>query len=343
MTKKDNSTDKLTGTTIDTTVYDHLIVGCGNRGLSTLAQLLESQNAGESTESAIVALEASSRIGGTQFLISRTSEAHVPSSPIFEVVRQLPELKIWWEKNWVSPAEVEWTAKDWAFIIPQWQNFFQPLVELKVKADVTERVKTHVQLETPVSEICFKDELWHVRSGEHTFKTKNLHWTLGLKALQSCIGKKEAEEFMEKNSAFQEAARDAEGVFVATYPGAQGEAQFVAIPVRHDHKLYLSFVSIFDGHAECFTFLHSDLLKFPKDLSSFEKSLKRTLKHTLSHYLPEVQTPTVGVFSEAKGYSMASPWKLKNRADKNIFFVEENIDTALAATTDQTREAGTDL
>src|SRR5690606_6177297 len=107
--------------------------------------------------------------------------------------------------------------------------------EVHVKNEVLEAVKAYVKLEKPVSEISYADGVWNIRSGEKIYLAKKLHWTLGLKALQSCIGKKQAEEYMEKNPHFNEAARDAEGVFVADYKGATGESLLVGIPVRHDH------------------------------------------------------------------------------------------------------------
>lgn len=302
--------------------FENIIIGCGSKGLATLSKLLD-DNPG--TENLVIALEASSRIGGTQFLISRTVESGTHNPAIYEVVRELPELKIWWERNWVSPSEVNWSDKDWAYTLPQWQNYFKKTSELKIKTDVLESLKPYVLIEKPVSEINYENGLWSIRSGEKLFLTKKLHWTLGLKALQSCVGKKQAEEYMEKNPNFNEAARDAEGVFAANYTGAIGEAKFVALPVRHDHKLYLCFASLNEGQVESFTFLHNDILKHPKELSSFEKSIKRTLKHTLSESITELSNASVGVLTEAKGYSMASPWKLKHLEQKSIYFVNEEL------------------
>ncbi|MEZ4814158.1 MAG: hypothetical protein R3A80_02995 [Bdellovibrionota bacterium] len=303
--------------------FENLLVGCGSRGLATLNDLLK--DLPEESKSKTHALEASSRIGGTQFLISRLAEAGTENTSLYEVQRQLPELKIWWEREWLNSSEVDWQHADWAYVLPQWQSFFKALVELKVKTDIFESVKPFVELEKPVSEITYSDGLWTVHSGEKTYTTHKLHWTLGLKALQACVGKKQAEVYMEKNPQFNEAARDAEGVFVADYLGAQGESKFIGIPVRHDHKLYLCFVSLHEGRVETFTFLHNDLLKQPKELSSFEKAVKRTLKHTLSNHISELSSPTLGVFTEAKGYSLASPWRLKTLQEKGIYFVNEEL------------------
>lgn len=305
-----------------TYTFENIIIGCGSKGLATLWNLVQSE---DKSENLVIALEASSRLGGTQFLISRTAESGSHNAAIYEVVRELPELKVWWERNWLSPTEVDWNDKDWAYKLPQWQSYFKNISELKVKPEVLETIKPYVQIEKPVSEISYENGLWSIRSGEKSYLAKKLHWTLGLKALQSCIGKKQAEEYMEKNPDFHEAARDAEGVFVANYSGAQGETKLVAIPVRYDHKLYLTFVSTHEGQVETFTFLHNEILKQPKELSSFEKAIKRTLKHTLSETITELSNPAVGVLSEAKGYSMASPWKLKHLEQKGIYFVNEEL------------------
>ncbi len=307
-------------------IFDDIIVGCGSRGLACLWDYL--QNASlpvEELSTTVLALEASSRIGGTQFLISRIAENGSHNSHLYDVVRALPEIKIWWERTWTSPSDVDWSHKDWAYVLPQWQSFFKASSEVHVKNEVLEAVKAYVKLESPVSEISYSDGIWHIRSGEKTYLAKKLHWTLGLKALQSCVGKKQAEEYMEKNPHFSEAARDAEGVFVADYKGATGESLLVGIPVRHDHKLYLTFASLHEGNVESFTFLHSDLLKQPKELSSFEKSIKRTIKHTLANSITELENPAMGVFSEAKGYTLASPWRLKNLEDKGIYFLSEEV------------------
>lgn len=303
--------------------YEHLLVGCGSRGLAILNDLLNTLP--EEAKSKILALEASSRIGGTQFLISRLTEGGTENASLYEVQRQLPELRIWWERAWINAHEVDWKNSDWAYVLPQWQSFFKPQVELKVKSDIIETVKPFVELEKPVSEISYTDGTWTVQSGDKTYATQKLHWTLGLKALQACVGKKQAEAYMEKNPQFIEAARDAEGVFVADYQGAQGESQFVGIPVRYGHKLYLCFVSLHEGRVETFTFLHSDILKQPKELSSFEKAIKRTLKHTLSNSITELTSPTLGVFTEAKGYTLASPWRFKTIQEIGIYFVNEEL------------------
>lgn len=301
-------------------IFENIVIGCGSKGLATLWKILQED---DSAENKVVALEASSRLGGTQFLISRTAESGAFNTDVYESLRTLPELKVWWERAWTSPTDVDWGDKDWAYVLPQWQSYFKSVAELHIRSEILEAVKAYVQVEKPVSEISFEDGIWKIRSGDKIFLAKKLHWTLGLKALQSCVGKKQAEEYMEKNPHFNEAARDAEGVFVANYSGAQGETQFVALPVRHDHKLYLSFVFLHEGQIETFTFLHNDILKQPKELSSFEKSVKRTLKHTLSEFVGEIGNPSVGVLSEAKGYSMASPWKLKHVEQKKIYFINE--------------------
>lgn len=314
----------MTSGTNETHIFEDIIIGCGSRGLATLWDSIQNSTHTD-LENKVLALEASARIGGTQFLISRSAESGTHNAAIYDVVRELPEIKVWWERQWANAADVDWQHKDWAYVLPQWQSFFKSLSELKVKNEVLEAVKNYVKLEKPVSEISYEERVWNIRAGDKSYFAKKLHWTLGLKALQSCVGKKQAEEYMEKNPHFNEAARDAEGVFVADYKGGVGESLFVALPVRHDHKLYLTFVSIHEQNVETFTFLHSDLLKQPKDLSSFEKSIKRTLKHTLANSITELETPTLGVFSEAKGYTLASPWRLKDLDTKGIYFVSEEL------------------
>ena len=305
---------------------DILVAGCGSVGLPLLKEILQ-KNKDHSLK--IIALEASFRIGGNAFFASRINSSSkkdlTNSSP-------LPTLKVWWDRAWMNPDQVEWTSKEWAFALPQWETYFSPCnikpSSSPTSSDLDSEVQKHIQNETPISEVKFENNQWLLCSGEKTYTAPKLYWTLGLKNFQNCFGKKQAEEFLVKNPSFVEGAREAEGVLAAEYNFSHSEQtiaeSFVAIPVRFESKLYLSFVFLTSQKAETFTYLHNDLLKSPKELSSFEKALKRSLKHVFANCIQELENPCLGIINEAQGYEKAQPWTLKDCPEKGIFFVSES-------------------
>lgn len=305
--------------------FDILVAGCGSVGLPLLKEILQ-KNLTSSCK--IVALEASSRIGGNSFFASRVNSCSKKDSPYLAA---LPPLKIWWDRTWIDPKEVEWSSKEWAFVLPQWETYFSPCAisppSLTTTLDFNDEIQKHFQSETPISEVKFENNLWTLCSGEKTYCAPKLYWTLGLKNFQNCFGKKQAEEFLVKNPSFMEGAREAEGVLAAEYSFPKPEHEitesFVAIPVRFESKLYLSFVFLNSQKVESFTYLQNDLLKSPKELSSFEKALKRSLKHVFATSISELENPSLGVINEAQGHEKAQPWTLKDCPEKGIFFVSE--------------------
>jgi len=322
---------------------DILVAGCGSVGLPLLKDLIETNKELSKT---IIALEASGRIGGNSFFASRLYPDSQRLDNSFEFEKKMPPLKIWWDRSWLDPQEVEWSSKEWAFVIPQWQNYFNPCSIFKQNTSsngaLISEVTSSIQTEKPISEVCFENNLWTVRSGDDVYSTPKLFWTLGLKNFQNCYGKKQAEEFLVKNNSFCEEAREAEGILAAeyTFPASEPTTNesFVGIPVRYESRLYLSFVFLSEKKIETFTYLHNDLLKSPKDLSSFEKALKRSLKHVFSNSFVEIENPNLGVINEARGYEKALPWTLQDCPEKGIFFVSESSIKESQCTLNETSE-----
>jgi hypothetical protein len=308
---------------------DVLVAGCGSIGFSLIKKII-SENKKSPVE--IVALEASSRVGGNNFFASRISPNLEYIKTNTEADNKLPALKIWWERSWLDPQEVDWSSNDWAFVLPQWKAFFSQCSIHKTipsAQDLENELQNHVQTEKPISEVRFENNLWILCSGDKTYSAPKLYWTLGLKNFQNCFGKKQAEEFLIKNPNFIENAREAEGILAAEYTFLQLEQHFnesfIAIPVRFESKLYLSFVYLSFQKIQTFTYLQNDLLKNPKELSSFEKALKRTLKHVLANTLSELENPNLGIINEAQGYGLGQPWMLQDCPEKGIFFVSERV------------------
>ena len=301
-------------------IFDILVAGCGSVGLPLLNTLVSDK---KESSFEILALEASSRIGGNNFFVSRIA------TDLIE--KKIPPLKVWWERSWSEPKQVDWSSKEWAFVIPQWKFYFSHCSIHKTNNLSAQNLENHfqnyVQTERPISEVKFENNLWILCSGEKTYSAPKLYWTLGLKNFQNCFGKKQSEEFLIKNPTFIEEAREAEGVLAAEYTFPKSEQEhpesFVAIPVRFESKLYLSFVYLTTQKIETFTYLHNDLLKNPKDLSSFEKALKRSLKHVFSNIISELENPNLGVINEAQGHDLGQPWMLQDCPEKGIFFVSE--------------------
>jgi hypothetical protein len=308
---------------------DVLVAGCGSIGLPLLEKIVSEK---KDVSLQVLALEASSRIGGTSFFASRITAGFEDSKKLNEIEKKIPELKVWWDRSWLEPQDVDWSSKEWAFVLPQWKAYFSQCFNCKALTSSTQNLESQfqncVQTEQPISEVRFENNTWTLCSGEKTYSAPTLYWTLGLKNFQNCFGKKQAEEFLIKNPDFIEEAREAEGVLAAEYTFPKSESEentesFVAIPVRFESKLYLSFVYLTAQKVETFTYLHNDLLKNPKELSSYEKALKRSLKHVFSNIISELENPNLGIINEAQGHGLGQPWMLQDCPEKGIFFISE--------------------
>lgn len=312
---------------------DVLVAGCGSIGLPLLEKIVSEK---KDVSFQVLALEASSRIGGNSFFASRITAGFEDTKKLNDIEKKIPELipelKVWWDRSWLKPQEVDWSSKEWAFVLPQWKSYFAQCFTAKALTSSAQNLEIQfqncVQTEQPISEVRFENNTWILCSGEKIYSAPRLYWTLGLKNFQNCFGKKQAEEYLIKNPDFIEEAREAEGVLAAeyTFPKAETEEDtesFVAIPVRFESKLYLSFVYLTAQKAETFTYLHTDLLKNPKELSSFEKALKRSLKHVFSNIISELENPNLGIINEAQGYEQGQPWMLQDCPEKGIFFISE--------------------
>lgn len=302
---------------------DLIVVGCGNSGLLSLNKILK-----DNPEAEVLGLEATLKIGGATSLSSRLMPLQSMLPDFYKVRETLKAPLIWWERQWTSPADVEWENKDWAFVIPQWKLYFQELKYVEFDTESLNALSQKIKLESPVAQISKEDDKWVVHSGEKTYSASKLVWSLGLKALNACYGKKESEAFMCPNSNFVAEATEAESLLSLdfSYKGdlkfssEEVGSSFVAVPVRHDQKLYLCFVYVSATSLETFTFLPSDFVKQPKDVSSFEKSIKRTLKHVLGETL-DLSTQYIALMDDGRSLAMSSRWSLESSESEKITFV----------------------
>lgn len=304
---------------------DLIVVGCGNSGLLSLNKILKENNGAN-----VLGLEASQKIGGAKSLASRliAKDADVPE--FYQVRAELKAPQVWWERQWMSPEQVDWKDSDWAFVLPQWNTFFQELKYVEFNSESLISLKEKIKLESPVAEISKESDKWIVKSGEKSYRSSELVWSLGLKALQVCLGKKESESFLTPNSQFVAEATDAESMLSldfkvkgeASFSAEQVGTNFVAVPVRHEHKLYLCFVYVTADALETFTYLASDFVKQPKDVSSFEKSIKRTLKHVLGEKM-ELSTEHIALSEDGRSLALSSRWSLESKPEERIRFVGE--------------------
>src|ERR1041385_2463019 len=104
--------------------YTDLVIGCGKVGLPLLWELTRSP--GHEAHG----LEATSRVGGSSFLISRLQKRKDILTAAFDEKRTLPNLEIWWEREWKLCSDVDWSSEEWAYVLPQWKYFFEELVEV---------------------------------------------------------------------------------------------------------------------------------------------------------------------------------------------------------------------
>ena len=296
--------------------YDKIFVGCGRSGTNLLLKEPELAN--------VLAFEASPIVGLGNFLPNKLFPSGSFPRPL-QNQRNLPPLQIYWEKSFHSPDQMDFLPKDWAFVLPQWKLFFGQLSVVDFSPEDLTTLRPSIKLQNPVGEITFDsepstDSRWTVRSGDDVYSANQIVWTLGLKAFQACLGKKTAEAFLVSNPNFLESARDAEGVFSVNYVPSQNfsDEKFIALPVRHNGKLYLSFISIASSRFETFTYLPNDFLEQPKEISSFEKSLRRTIKHILETEIETTGLSEIGLTKLGLGSSLASPWSLDSDPERGL-------------------------
>jgi len=310
-----------------------LIVGAGPAGLSAARRLQKAH-----PEMQILVLEAADRSGG-----KAQSGLHLvnsSSSEAFELLvgEELKPALIRWEKSWLPHSEVKWQGEDWIGELPQWKLYLEGTKKLFFgipESDIDVPVKTLSPI-SRLSEITESTEYrWKLESPENTYLCKRVIWAAGLTAFQNAYGKHEAQAFLTANPLFDAKAQDFRGgvafeigfVEKATLNEEIPHGTVLGIPLRHNGKRHLILAAfVNDQLLKTLTHVHLDLLTDPKEVLSFQKSLRRAV-HSLFTAVDETKISESWVVStRVGGHSLGSPWVLDAAPEGAIEFVgEESI------------------
>lgn len=265
-----------------------IVVGAGPAGL-TAARNYQLRY----PDSQVLVLESDNRPGGRAstglHLLTTENLDQYPTV----LSRELKGTKVRWERAWVDASEVDWSDKDWIAVIPQWSLYLRGhrSLYLGLKNPETE---VAVKYQSPVSKIFFKKEedfsVWVLETPAKIYHVKKVIWAAGYKAFQNAFGKIEAQGVLEANPKFLSEAQDYQGGIALDFDfgstptfeeGFDAEGIF-ALPVRHNGKLFLMFGALENTTVKTLTHVPAEMLSDPKEMLSFQKSLRRGLKGILT-------------------------------------------------------------
>jgi len=317
-------------------LFDTIVVGAGPAGILCATQCAES---GKS----VLLLEAAEVAGGsakTGFSLVDSEEAL--NFPIL-TGSILEPIQIRWERQWVSPSEVDWNSKEWEAPLPQWQSMLDRVLSYFIDMATAPHCGITTEFRLPVIGLRFEDSLWIVVTPEGDFQASEIHWSAGIMAFQNAIGKLESQRFLVENPKYQMAAADYRGGMGIDWElSAEDAANFTVapyrlfgLPVRFEGKLMLLIGALVSNEAglilRTFVHLHHERLKDPKTLSAIQKSIRRGLNSLFGEdQAPKNPKERSYVHDRILGHIEGTPWVLHAREDSpRLNFIGE--ESALAA------------
>ena len=314
---------------------DCVVVGGGPAGMAALGAVKKQLG----DDAKVVLLEAAPSFGGRSK--SALHLLDVDASQSFAIVTSnfLDPLKVRWEREWVDFDQVNWQAKDWVAVLPQWTPLSVSLktVLMDVNLSVDESWENlETKLQSPVNFLAPSKPLegsedgaethWELRSPDAIYFTPKVVWAAGLKPFQNAFGKQEAQEYLVANPRYQMDAADFRGGIAFDLEFAKGvqpiwtegfpENALFGVPTRFEGKFYLMLGALVRDEnrvtLRTLTHVHQDLLSDPKLVASFQKALRRSIKTLFE--LPEgaeIPMEQWVVSDRILGHSMGSNWLLK--------------------------------
>lgn len=348
-------------------VFDLIVVGAGPAGLRAIeAELAKNSSA------SILCLEATDRLGGRARSGLHLVPASLSSYSALKLGLSLGSAKIRWEREWVSPDQVDWTHKDWPGKLPQWDLYFrEPMAVVQETAtqnsiqEIPESVKDRVtfQLNCPVSKLTASNDTsvdgWQFETSLGTFVSQRAVWAAGLTAFQNAVGKKEAQSAQVANPFHNDVADDFRGGIALSlhfdqrpeFEDGFPDGGIFGLPVKHGGSYHLILGCLQPGLNDgwdllTLTHVHRDILAQPQDVMGFQKSLRRALKSLLktnaeaSSESPDVipaKTSEKWVVSDrVMGHAFGTPWLLGAGIGETLVFAGDECVLACSATRQDT-------
>ncbi len=321
---------------LDTTerFVETLVVGAGPAGITAARRLQKSH-----PEMQILVLEAGDRSGGRAQSGLHLVDANLANSYAILMGESLEPAKIRWEKSWVSSTEVKWEGQDWVADLPQWKLYLEGTKKLFLGLQDSD-VEVAVKALSPVSQIArltYGTEFnWKLETSAHTYHCKRVVWAAGLTAFQNAYGKHEAQEFFEANPSFNPKAQDFRGgvavdLNFSEAPSFTEEIPtncVLAIPVKHSGKRYLILAAWANTkQLRTLTHVHLDLLSDPKEIASFQKSIRRGIHALIKDFDEGKCSESWVVSNRVGGHCIGSPWVFALGIPSSLEFVgEESIE-----------------
>lgn len=312
--KKDNEVvDELPA------LWDQIVVGAGPAGLIAAHQARE-----RDPNARVLCLEAGDRTGGRSGSGLHLLPAPLALNPYLRTGPVLAPAKVRWERQWVSPSDVDWEDKDWSAILPQWELYFDKEMVPSLGTVMPFDGAT-LRFHSPVNRLTRSQDTsmdgWRVEApGLPPLFAPRVTWAAGLTAFQNAVGKQESVEFLTANPFLNPAAMDHRaGVSLSLHftKRPNFEASFpvnsvFGLPVRHGGKLSLMIGAAFplEGDAwtlQTLTHVHRELLLEPNEMMSFQKSLRRAAKSLLDGE-GEAFTERWVVSDRVGGHAFGSSW-----------------------------------
>lgn len=257
-----------------------LVVGAGPSGLEAAEQL-----AADGID--FLVLESAERTGG-----GAASGLHLRDAALTENTDTYGEALVRWDRRWVTASQVDWSHKDWAFRAPQWGFYLNGSKAVWSAATPSEGLTPRLRFRCPVNTIAREEGgLWALSTPKTTYRAPRVIWAAGLTAFQNAFGKIESQRLLAGNPLYVGEAADVRGGVgfdlslprLPVFEEGFDTTRLFGLPVRHGGRYYLTIglVRTTDGdHTEIRTLTHlpPEMLADAKELSSFQKSLRRALK-----------------------------------------------------------------
>ncbi|NCN27227.1 hypothetical protein GW915_06585 [bacterium] len=312
--------------------FETVVVGSGPSGLIELSKIENLDN--------VCVLESEDRPLGRL----AQGSLHLLKNPK-TIAPDLSSSLIKWEREWVPASGFKFDARLWAQSVPQWQHYIGESFSFVSEPPVDEFQLEKIRFSSPVSEVQVAEDGWTLQSLDAVYNCKKLIWAAGLESFQNAYGKEAARDFQVPNPNYNADARETMGGIALNWSFAEKAPELNAdlpvgnlmlLPVKHNKLYYLAVVTVERAkalHVKSLTYLPDDMLKQPKEILSYQKSLRRVLKSLfvesgdLKHREVMIQS------SKLCGHGLGMPWVLADEKEGIRFVGDEALSAVSSSQT----------